>query len=103
MFKLPTKLRIGPTHYTASKGELSDLMGKCDGDKAYIKIDADVPENKVAIVLFHEILHAMLHEYHVDLPDKTEERTVRALESAFVGFAKDHQKLFQSIVKEMER
>lgn len=76
-------------------------MGKCDGDKAYIKIADDVPESKVAIIFFHEILHAMLHEYHVDLPDKTEERIVRALEAAFVGLSKDHPKMLQSIVKEM--
>ena len=101
MFKLPSKVRIGQSNYSVSIESLTDDLGKCDGDKNYIKLGDDLTDTKRATVFLHETLHAILHEYHVDLPTKTEERVVLAMESGLCGFAKDNQKLFQQMIKVM--
>ena len=107
MFKLPTKLRIGAFHY---KCELvhkdADYEGQSDGQgEGYIRIVESLPDKKKASTLFHEMCHCIFHEWNLDfksIPKKdVEEKVIEALESGFTGFAEDHQRVFQAIVKAM--
>lgn len=98
---LPSKIRIGPSTYSLSVEPLSDLLGKCDGDKNYIKIADDLAGAKKASTVIHELLHAIIHEYNIEMSEKMEERVVRAIEAGLFGFARDHKKLFIELIKEM--
>ena len=98
--KFPPKIRIVSSWYTLSKEKMED-DGKSNFNDSYIKINESLNDEKQARACNHEITHMILDEFHIDLPEKMEERVIRAIEYGQAGFAKDHQKLYQQLVKEM--
>lgn len=101
--KLPKKIRIGPSYYSVIVEPLEGNLGLCYGDKGIIKIHDELTGEKKAATVLHEIIHGIIYEGNVEgLSEKMEERVVRAIESGLCGFAKDNQKLFIELVKEME-
>ena len=101
MFELPARLRIGSTIYDIISEKREDDCGKCDYDEAWIKVSNELKGDKLPSTLLHEMLHCILHEWHVNLSHKVEESVVLAVESGLCGFAKDEQETFQAVVKEM--
>ena len=101
MFNLPTRLRIGSSFYKVMLVKDLEADGLCHGGDAWIKIKKYLKAEKNARTLFHEITHLIFEEYDIKLSDEDEERVTVALESGYSSFAKDHQKVFQSMVEEM--
>ena len=102
-FEIPPRIRIGPSIYTVTVEKRDDDLGKCDYDETWIKVSSALKGDKLASTLLHEMLHCILHEWHINLSHKVEESVVLAVESGLCGFAKDHQKLFIEMIKEMGR
>jgi len=101
MFRLPKRLRIGASVYKVMLVKDLESDGLCHGGNAWIKIKKNLKAEKNARTLLHEIMHLMLEEFDVKLSDEDEEKVVLALESGFSGLAKDHQRVYQSMIKVM--
>lgn len=99
---IPKKLRIVSTMWEVKEvsGD-TDYLGQSDFDKRLIHIKEKMNPEQTARTIFHEVCHGILDEYGARLNKDIEEKVVRAIENGFAAFAKDHQKLFIEIIKEM--
>lgn len=62
-----------PTHHKLRRSDGSVSIGACDDDTKTIYISADIPSRKLKKVLCHEITHAAMFSYNVDLSIEQEE------------------------------
>lgn len=63
MARLPDTIRVGYLDYTieawsAAHATTADRIGECDRQNSIIRVRDDLPPQKTAEVLLHEVLHA---------------------------------------------
>lgn len=58
---------VSPSHYKLRRSDGSSSIGACDYETKTIYISFDVPDRKLKKVLCHEITHAAMFSYDVDL------------------------------------
>lgn len=102
--KIPDSVRINgvefPVEYIA---HLNDGEHKLHGIVNYcnctISIDPDSQDHqKKCITLWHEILHVLLHNAQIDLPEDEEERIIIALSNGVYQVLQDNgRKLFDLV------
>lgn len=102
MAELPDKVRIVSSFYKIKKIRLKDDFGGFCSIKQEITIDAGLPKPKESRVLYHELVHTILHEYGVELTEEEEEQVALAIEGGMVALAKDHSSLLINIIKDMK-
>lgn len=64
---------VSPFHYKLRRSDGSVSIGACDDDTKTIYISFEVPDRKLKKVLCHEITHAAMFSYNVDLSIQQEE------------------------------
>lgn len=77
--ELPSRLRIGPYTYIVeimpiSKSAKRNINGECDTQNMKIQIFEELPPDRSAEVLLHEVLHACFHA--ADLTDEDKEEKI---------------------------
>lgn len=66
-------LLVSPNHPALRKDDGSWTLGSCRYDNLTIYIRDDLPNVKMKKVLSHEVTHASMFSYHVDLTTDQEE------------------------------
>ncbi len=99
--KIPESVRINGVDFSVELiAHLNDGVHKLHGLANFctcsIAIDPDSQEHQMkCITLWHEILHVILHNAQIDLPEDEEERIVTALSNGVYQVLQDNgRKLF---------
>lgn len=88
---IPLRLKIGPFHYTIKplppKVAEAD-WGDCDNLQHEIRLDRSMTTVRLAEILTHEMMHAIVHERAIKASDEVEEAyvtgTARGLLNVFI-------------------
>ena len=102
--KLPKKIRVGGSIYDIQrKPSIQDRseFGSTDVVRNIITIDEGLTRQQECLTFLHEVCHAIAYEFNAGVKINQEEAMVRAMECGLSSFAKDHQKLFIDMIKEM--
>lgn len=63
-----------------------DRIGECNFSKKRIRVLESLPKKELQKTLLHELLHAIVEEYHLDL----KHRQIHALEKPLYEFMRDN-------------
>jgi len=90
MNKLPRKHNVKGVEYTVVyKDEIRQdghsLVGACDTQRKLLEVLKGQRPHEKRATLIHELLHALIYEACIDLPDETEETLVNTLERWLLG------------------
>jgi hypothetical protein len=93
---LPLTVRIKNRSYivkplSAAAERRGKMVGDCDPASRTIRVSCRQLKEDVASTLLHEILHGMMIEYKIDLPDDEEEALVLTLEEALYQVLRDNR------------
>lgn len=101
--KIPASIRINGVDYDVLFEERLNTgthmaHGYVDFEGSYIKLNPDSQGHQyMCITLWHEILHAIIHNAQLELPD--EEHTVRALSAGIYQVLQDNgRRLFDLVL-----
>jgi len=75
--------------------------GENNSEKQVIRINEKFQGDRAAGITMHELIHIWLENYGVKLTEKQDESVCKAVEAGALSFAKDEQKFYIHMVKEM--
>lgn len=81
--------------------DAADAIGYCDHANLEIYIRCDLPPQKVAETMLHELFHCLLYAMHSQ-EESNEESQVDRLGRAFACLMKDNPDLFLSIAESLK-
>lgn len=81
--------------------EAADAIGYCDHTNLEIFIRTDLPQQKVAETMLHELFHCLLYATHSQ-EESNEERQVDRLGRGFACLMRDNPELFASIAESLK-
>lgn len=102
----PVKVRILGQDYAVRPlsprmSEAADAAGYCDHINLEIFVRTDLPHQKVAEILLHELFHCLLYAMHSQ-EESNEESQVDRLGRSFACLMKDNPDLFLSIAESLK-
>lgn len=89
MLKIPNAIRIGSIDYDIKffKGAIGNTdLGQHDGKNSTIELTTDTNPQMQFKTFVHEVLHAIIFQYGVDIPEEQEEQVVIQLTSGVTEF-----------------
>lgn len=100
------KVRVLGQDYTVRSlcprmSEAADAIGYCDHTKLEIYIRTDLPYQKVAETMLHELFHCLLYATHSQ-EESNEERQVDRLGRSMACLMRDNPELFLSIAESLK-
>jgi hypothetical protein len=103
--KLPLTINVKGRHYRVKRlpkatSQRGDFLGDCCFEQKLIRVATHNGPDEAASTLLHEVLHAMLHEYGVELDDDAEEELVLKLEDALFQVLRDNAGALEYIIRQ---
>lgn len=97
--RLPKSVKVGFRSVPVTARKFSDTSeyGAYLVHEDRIEINQALRSNMRAMVLVHEILHAMFASAMPQVDDETEETIIRALTPQIVGWIRDNPKLIEGL------
>jgi Zn-dependent peptidase ImmA (M78 family) len=89
--RIPDSVKIGPRVFRVEQPQnvvdgADNLWGKCEHSAGVIYVAARLSQDQQAVTLLHEVIHALDHQYDLNL----KESQVRRLSYALMSFLKDN-------------
>lgn len=87
------KVIVGGLEYKVEHSPFPEgtLLGQCDSNALVIRVAPEIPKERQAVILLHEILHAVFN--HVGLDEDNEEQIVTAVANELYAVFKNNPKL----------
>ncbi len=97
--RLPKSIKVGFRSVPVTSRRFSDasVYGQYHVHEDRIDINRALAPNMRAMVLVHEVLHAMFATAMPAVDDETEETIIRALTPQIVGWIRDNPKLIEAL------
>ena len=96
--KIPEKIKVGYREYKLEKwkqtiANAGDAHGQFFAKEGVIGYTAEETGVSHANTLLHELLHAIIYQWHIDLDEKTEEIVVNGLTNGLTTIFVDNSEL----------
>ena len=90
---------VSPNHPKLKRHDGTYALGSCDNSTNLIYISEDAPEEKLKKILCHEVTHAAMFSYHVEMTLEQEELVADLIATYGAEIIDVTNKIFSRIAK----